>query len=260
MKKDNKFEIGIVVGLVILTIILLGIYAIIEIINKRNSYTLFVFPYTVLECTKWKCEDKSVNIGEYNSNKYITYIDGEYTGINKVLYNNKNIKMYVFDDNNKNIFKDKNYLLAYKGNPTIKQYSFTINDLNDSSIISKLSDVSKMSLNQIKYIKYDFDGDSENEYLYISNSGFTASKYYNLMVYRDEDRYQVIENETVDDFTDNSLLSITNLVDIFDDNKIEFIVTKEYYDQKGYCNVLYRLKGKKFVPVNECNIIGIGNS
>ena len=68
-------------------------------------------------------------------------------------------------------------MLAYKGNPTIKQYSFTINDLNDSSIINKLSDVSKMSLNQIKYIKYDFDGDSENEYLYISNSGFTASKY-----------------------------------------------------------------------------------
>ena len=51
------------------------------------------------------------------------------------------------------------------------------------------------------------------------------------------------------------IIKINNVIDIFNDNKIEFILTKEYYDQVGHCNILYRLKNNKFIPVNECEIV-----
>ncbi len=258
MKKNNKFEIGIIISLIILTIILFGIYLIIEIINKKNSYTLFMYPYQILECTKWKCEDNSKNISKYNSNTYKTYIEGEYKGENKVLYNDKTSKMYVFDNKNNNIFKDKTFLLAYNGYPSITQLNTTLRDLEDYDIVNKLSEISdiKLKKNQIKYINYDFDNDGKNEYLYIGNSGFIESPFFNLIVYRNDNKYYLIESKKVKTYIDNSYIIFNNLIDIFEDGKIEFTVTKQYYDQKGYCNIIYRLKGKKFVPINECEIIG----
>ena len=41
---------------------------------------------------------------------------------------------------------------------------------------------------------------------------------------------------------------------LFNDGKKEFIYHISYYDEIGECNVLYRIKGKKFVNVNECNV------
>ena len=46
-----------------------------------------------------------------------------------------------------------------------------------------------------------------------------------------------------------------DIIDIYNDGKLELILSKGYYDNLGSCEVIYRLKNNKFVSINECNLI-----
>lgn len=254
MKNDKKFEIMIMFCLIFFTLLIFGIYLIIELFNKKNTYTLIFSPYSVLECVKYKCTNKSNELSVYNNSKFDTLIDGEYKGKNKLYYNNS--KVYIFSPDNKNIFKNSKYALMYETNSSLNQYLFEEKELNDNSVLKRLKEVTKLNeLKYVKYVTYDFDGDNENEILYLINSGFTADIYYNAIVYKNNNKYNLVETNTYEEMTDYKFISVTNIIDIFTDGKIEFIITNEHFDNLGYCNILYRLKGNKYVPTNECEIV-----
>lgn len=257
MKKDNKFEIGLMFTLGFITLLILGIYFIIEILNKKNTYTLITYPFSIIECVKWNCKDISKDLTAYNNLKYNTYIDGQNYNTNKLFYDGSSSKMYIFNKDNKNIFKNGEYALMYEGSPEITQYYFETNTLEDNEVINELSDLTKQPLNKnnIQYITHDFDGDKDNETIYLINSGFMSNKYFNILVYKDKSKYYILSEEYPKELLESNFIKINNVIDIFNDNKIEFILTKEYYDQVGHCNILYRLKNNKFIPVNECEIV-----
>lgn len=257
MKKNKNFEILVIIGLVILTLLLIGIYKIIEINKKRNIYTMIFSPYSILECSKWECLDKSNDLNLYNNKNYNIFINGKYYGKQKLFYNDRNSKFYVFDEENKNIYNSDDNLFTYDGSISIIQYNYTINDLKDYNVLNELINTTdlEINLNQVKYVSYDFDNDNNNENLYLINSGFSEAPYFNALVYNNNGNYKLIVKEEVEDSLKNSTLNFTNLIDIYDDNKLEFIISKIYYDQIGTCNQLYRLKGNKYIPLNECEIV-----
>ena len=257
MKKDNKFEIGLMFILAFITLLILGIYLIIEVINKKNTYTLITYPFSIIDCVKWKCKDVSKDLTAYNNLKYNTFIDGKYYNSNKLFYDGSTSKMYAFNKDNRNIFKNAESILMYEGNLNITQYSYEINTLEDTNVIDELSNLTKLSLtkNNIQYLSLDFDNDGNNESLYFINSGFMTDKFFNILVYKNNKKYNILSEEYPEELLESAFIKVSNVIDIFNDNKIEFILTKEYYDQVGHCNILYRLKNNKFVEANECEIV-----
>ena len=99
----------------------------------------------------------------------------------------------------------------------------------------------------------DFDADSNIEEVY-SVIGGAFNYYFSYLVYNNEDKYYILYRSEENDITKFSAGTIDNVLDIFNDGKKEFIYHISYYDEIGECNVLYRIKGNKFVNVNECSV------
>lgn len=251
--KDKKFYFSIFVILIVLTISILGIAKIIDIIKERNTYTILLNPLSVLKCTKWECTNETANISNYNNNKYLTYINGINKGINLFSYNNRTNKIYIFDKNNKNILKT-NSLLLYDGNPSFNVFEFEINELTDENILKKLNKSMELSfeLNRVKYITLDFDNDQENENLYIINGWRDEEENFSAIIYEDNNKYYIIDKDYSLNVYEVKYMELIQVIDLYNDGKKEFIITKEYPSNGEKCSIIYRLKGSKYVALNEC--------
>lgn len=253
--KDKKFEITIVILIVVFSIILFGLYLIIDIINSNKTYTLFLKPYTVLNCTKWDCDNVSDKLIEYNNKPYKIYFDGKSIGSYDLYYNERNRKYYVFNKNNDNIYNNEK-LFAYTGKASIIQKNYEISEVSNDEI-SKLSEVSELRISRdnISKISMDFDNDGSLENLYVINNLSEDPSLFSVLIYNDKKKYYILDKRVSKEIEQVGFTYISNIVDIFEDGKLEFIYTTSFYDEIGMCNVLYRLKGKKFVAVNECEIV-----
>ncbi len=256
--KNKSFEYIVIVFMILFSIILFGIYLIIEIYNKNNSYTLFLKPFDIIECTKWKCESKKEELSKYNNKKFKIYLDGNYAGENDLYYNTRNEKFYVFNDNDDNIYNDE-VLLASTGRVNITQRPLNKNNitLDELSLISssskldlKLSDI---SLNE--KIEIDFDKDNDTEKLIALNSFIDEeNQNISILAYIDGKKVTILDKRVNDNIQDTTVVNIANVIDIYEDDKLEFIYNVSFFDNLGNCNIIYRLKGKKFVPINECKL------
>ena len=257
MIKKNKFEIGIIVCLLLFSLILYGISLISDVVNSNNSYLLFLKPYTVLSCTKWKCENKSDSLFGYNNKPYYIYLNGKYVGVNDLYYNSDNEKYYVFDKNDDNILKEDDRLFAYDGKARIVQKHFDYFDVSEKEV-SKLRDFTMFDfdIENVVKVSMDFDDDGKKENIYtVSSNDEEGNSFFSLVLYEDDNKLNLLNRDVSTDNTNVGYSYVSNVIDVFDDGKLEFIDTRTYFDNIGSCNVIYRLKGKKFVSVNECEIV-----
>lgn len=259
-KKDRTFEIGVIVLMVSVSFVLLGIFLIIDIINSKKTYTIFMRPYQILECKKWDCEDKSDKSLEFNNKPYKIYTNGSYLGEYKLYYNQANSKYYVFDSDSNNLYNNGDLLFAYSGKASISQkklFEFTpssdeINMIRDKSTYKFPSNVFS------KGVKMDFDNDGDEEtllYIHDENEIESNDKYFTVLAYVDGKKVSILHEESADSPYEIGYDYVSNVIDIFEDGKLEFVNLRSYADLIGNCNVIYRLKGKKFVSVNECEVI-----
>lgn len=251
--KDKKFYFIVLLILIIVTISIISVFKIKEILDEKNTYTIILNPLSILKCTKWDCKNVTDNISDYINNKYLTYIDGVNQGINLFNYNNRTNKIYIFDKNNKNILKS-NSLLLYDGNPNFNVLEFEINELNDENILKELNDSLEMSfeLNRVKYVTMDFDNDQEFENLYIINGWRDKDENFSIIVYEDSNEYYIVDKEYSINVYDVKYIDLIQIIDLYNDGKKEFIITKEQPSSGEKCPIIYRLKGKKYVAINEC--------
>lgn len=256
--KDRKFEISIIVFMVVFSIIIFGASLLIQYINKKNTYILITNPYSIFECKKNKCEDVSDNLEEYNNKEYNVYKNYFERGINKVFYNESNNTFHVYDSFNNNIYEDINdSLLAYSGKIELTVNDFNIEEMNINKVYEVLynADINYQSDDLFSQkISLDFDFDTEYENLYIiTNSGYEDKNiYFSILAYEKDQNIYIIDKEISDSNFGLFVSRITNIIDLNNDNKIEFINTKLNCDETEYCSVIYRLKGKSFESMNEC--------
>lgn len=259
-KNDRTFEVGVIIVMVSISVILLGIYLIINFINSKKTYTILMRPYQILECKKWKCEDKSDKLFEHNNKQYNIYTNGNFLGVYDLYYNKANLKYYVFDKNDNNIYDNESLLFAYNGKASISQKRLMEVTLSDDEInIIRDKAQYKFPTNVYsKGVKMDFDDDGEEElvaYIHDENEIESNDKYFSILAYIDGKKVSILNEEVKESSYDVGYDYVSNVIDIFDDGKLEFINLKSYADLIGSCNIIYRLKGSKFVPVNECEII-----
>lgn len=260
-KSDKTFEIGVIIVMVSVSFVILGIYLIVNFINSKKTYTLFMRPYQILECKKWKCEDKSDKLFEYNNKPYNIYTNGEYFGLYDLYYNKANLKYYVFDQGSKNLYNNTDLLFAYNGKANISQKRLmeitpSSNDLN--AIKSKVSFDFPIDSIFSRGVKMDYDNDDEEEtliYIHDENQLEGDNVYFTVLAYIDGNNIKILHEDSSDNPYDIAYDYVSNVIDIFDDGKYEFINLRSYSDMLGSCNVIYRLKGKKFVQVNDCKIV-----
>lgn len=246
--KNKKFEINIIIGLLILSIILLGISLIYNKYRKENTYNIFLSYNNYIKCYKYTCEDDTF----INDSYYKVYIAGEYKGLNKVKYNTNNDKLYIFNSGNDNIYKDKSKrIFIYSGDTNIKQIDFDYKEVSyeEINLINKNIDYDISNYTFSYKVEEDFDNDGINEKIVIlSNDNFI------LVVYIDKDKVNIIENVSDEEATNVPSIYVNNIIDIYNDGKLELILSKGYYDNSGSCKVIYRLKSNKYVSINECKL------
>ena len=76
-KKNNKFEVTIIFIVIVFSIIMYGLYLVVNEYYKKYAFTLITSPLTILECKKWDCTDKTSEVSKYNNKEYNTNIDGK---------------------------------------------------------------------------------------------------------------------------------------------------------------------------------------
>lgn len=250
--KNKKFEYFIIIGILVFSLIVLGIYLIFSSIKKNGIYSIFVNK-SYIECYRWKCENKDF-IGNYEG-EYKVYIGGNNYGVNKVKYNLGNNKLYIFDSLNNSIYKDlSKKVFIYNGKVSIKQYNFNLNSDVDNEIINLIEDNIDFTISNYKYayeIDIDFDNDGKFEKLVAVTNSETA---FSVLAYINDSKVQIIESYNNEDYTEVPSLYIENIIDIYEDGKLEFIVNKSFYDNIGECSMLYRLKKNKFKATNVCDL------
>lgn len=250
--KNKKFEYFIIIGILVFSLIVLGIYLIFSSIKKNGIYSIF-FNKSYIECYRWKCENKDFT-GNYEG-EYKVYIGGNNYGVNKVKYNLGNNKLYIFDSLNNSIYKDlSKKVFIYNGKVSIKQYNFNLNSDVDNEIINLIEDNIDFTISNYKYayeIDIDFDNDGKFEKLVAVTNSETA---FSVLAYINDSKVQIIESYNNEDYTEVPSLYIENIIDIYEDGKLEFILNKSFYDNIGECSMLYRLKNNKFKALNVCDL------
>ncbi len=250
--KNKKFEYFIIIGILVFSLIVLGIYLIFSSIKKNGIYSIFVNK-SYIECYRWKCENKDF-IGNYEG-EYKVYIGGNNYGVNKVKYNLGNNKLYIFDSLNNSIYKDlSKKVFIYNGKVSIKQYNFNLNSDVDNEIINLIEDNIDFTISNYKYayeIDIDFDNDGKFEKLVAVTNSEAA---FSVLAYINDSKVQIIESYNNEDYTEVPSLYIENIIDIYEDGKLEFILNKSFYDNIGECSMLYRLKKNKFKASNVCDL------
>lgn len=250
--KNKKFEYFIIIGILVFSLIVLGIYLIFSSIKKNGIYSIFVNK-SYIECYRWKCENKDFT-GNYEG-EYKVYIGGNNYGVNKVKYNSGNNKLYIFDSLNNSIYKDlSKKVFIYNGKVSIKQYNFNLNSNVDNETINLIENNLDFTISNYKYayeIDIDFDNDGKFEKLVAVTNSETA---FSVLAYINDSKVQIIESYNNEDYTEVPSLYIENIIDIYEDGKLEFILNKSFYDNIGECSVLYRLKNNKFKALNVCDL------
>lgn len=260
--KNKKFEISIMIGLIVISIIIYGFYLIFNLFSSSKSYTLFLKPYGILECKKWKCDEKSNKLNEYNNKEFNIVIDGVNIGKHKMYYNDITRKYYVFNENNDSLYKNGN-LFGYNGKVNISGVNYfsselTTREINDLKSKNKI-DFDNMDALYTEKVVLDFDNDGENESIYIISSGTDspgALLYFDYVIYENDGKFYKLMEKTSKNNKLESIghTSIASIMDIFDDGKLEIVLNTEYLITGKSCSILYRLKGKNFVAVNKCEL------
>lgn len=261
--KDRKFEISIMIILFTFAVVVIGCYLIYGIILEKQSYTLFLKPYRVLKCKKWNCEDVSNDVNKYNNKEYNTIVNGIDFGVNYIYYNKGSDKYYVFNTKNENLYSSGS-LFGYSSKISISAPSYQVKEITKSDY-SRIKDNLKLDFDENYIIdsgkiSLDFDNDGELENLYYFYTGLDVSgidTYFDYVIYENNSKFnKIIDNSSkIVNVDDIGTSSVTNILDIFDDGKLEFVLSSKYGATGGSCDVIYRLKGSKFVPVNECKIV-----
>ena len=104
-KKNNKFEVTIIFIVIVFSIIMYGLYLVVNEYYKKYAFTLITSPLTILECKKWDCTDKTSEVSKYNNKEYNTNIDGKDIGKNTMYYDSFQKRFYMY--NNKDEKKKK---------------------------------------------------------------------------------------------------------------------------------------------------------
>ena len=239
---------------VIYTLVMLILFGTKKPLVPNNSYIV------VGDSTIWKYEDekwKNIEVKDQSldSIEFYVYKDQIYQG--KYYLQNYNDTWYFFDNNNHSydlygqlfaysndrkidvVKFDKEEVSLNEVNEILKDYNITVNSLNELSSIQKVT--------------FDFDSDSQEEYIYaISNimAEEPSMNEFSIIVYVNDGKKKDIINKTSNV---NYIYEISNIIDFNEDGLYEIIIEHQKpMNPSENCHSMYELRNKKYELVKSC--------
>lgn len=240
--KDNRMKLIVVLLVIFICMSLFVTF-------KKSGNIAYIGSNTKILITKdgftIKNDSKKLNLTKakiyFNGDFIDGYLKSDVSN-NKVVYN-------AYDQNG-NILRFNDALIAYTGNKEIKVAHLSKLELMEEKDVNNIakylySDEAKLNLfdysidynNYEKYI-YDIDNDGDKEIIYNIDISVADDKNYTFVLLYDNDEIKVVDKESGNVGPETKKISFTNLIDFNNDGIYEIII-KEKQDE--YVNAVYKL-------------------
>lgn len=245
--KNKKFEIWVIIFMVIFALIIFGFYLIYNYIVISNTFILFLKPSYILTCYKYDC--KTLSLNDYNNKNYDTYINNNYIGNYRLYYDEVGDDYYMFDImNHGSIVSAYDKMLGIQGNVSVIDFNEEEMTKDEINYIDNKLDFNLYNPTLAYKIVKDFDNDGNNETIYtISNSLEEIDYYYSVILYENDSELNVVLKEFADNEITLASLSVNSIIDVKKDSIYELIIGKSYYSEKGLDYYLYKLKDNNYI-------------
>ena len=257
IKKNRKYVVVLVI-LGIYFLIMLFLFIIPKIINRKTEITLLIGNNANWHYEDEKWEDVS-NIRDYNWDKFDLYEDSTYKGNYSALFNDT---WHFYDDKNTPINLESPNFLAIKTNRDYKIAEYLEKEISTDELkyvneVLENYDINTSDFTSSNVLTYDIDSDNKEEKIFTISNVFTenfTSKIFNFIFIVKDDKITVISH-TVDDIKnmyDNCKLYIDKIIDLNNDGNYEIITGCGYYSNRDTCYEMYEKVGNKYQKVKSC--------
>ena len=240
MKKNNRYYIILAI-LLIYFVFIFFVFILPNILKKETKTYLLIDSDAKWQYIngKWSdIEDSKV----YNWQKFAIYENSGFKGNYYPLYNEK----WHFYDNDENPIKiDKYHFLGIKSNKKYQVATFNTEDISETyqkyikEVLNKYK-LSSTNFTNAKVIKYDLDGDEQEEKIYSISNVFVeefTEKIFNFIFVVKDDKITIV-SKSIDKYSnmlDNCQDMVSKIVDVDNDGNYELITSCYKYNINAPC-------------------------
>lgn len=195
----------------------------------------------------------------YHNQQYDVYDDNGHLGKNKIKFHRG--KWYVFDKNDKFV-KINGEIFAIKSNKKYSVLEYDIEEfgINDLNILDEILSENKLTYNELSLqqkVSVDIDNDGTKENLYAASNLYVdnTKNLFSLIYYVKDNKINILAKEIVDakDAYDGKMYTISRLIDLKDNQKVELITKRSCYSYScNDCYEIYQLKHGKYEKIKTC--------
>lgn len=220
--------------------------------NVQKSQYIIFDNYLLIKKVGDTYSQISFENGNYLKEKFYVFENSKYIG--QYYYRNMDSDTYLFNDNNESInYKGSLILNNYTDNMLIcnlNKQNLTSNDSNYANLsLKKLNINEEFSINDFDLVKYncDINDDSKLESIYVLNKKTEeVVPEISIIFYIENNNINIISS--YNDYTYNQ--SLVSVVDIDNDNNLEFITTKT--NSSTYCFKISKVVDDKIKILKDC--------
>lgn len=255
----DKDKTKILIGVIILIVaIIFRLFLDSKTPDKLSDEKYIVFD-DYLTITVFNDTVREVNSlpGDLLKTKFNIFVDGKYFG--KYYLRNLDDSVKLLDDNSNSIKYNGN-IVANNFDSQMKVSKLEIENTSsaDYDIANKILSDEGISTNfngsNANYIKYkaDFNGDGNYEYIYsLSNMLRDVKEGYSFIFTYSNNKYNIIVKDT-DIGQEGYELSISNILDINNDNNLDIVLAKSKYGNLTECYEIYKSNNMTFKKIKGC--------
>ena len=248
--KNNRFEITIIISLLVVSVIIFFLYQLFDLIFNKDKFIIITNPINVISCKKGECNSET-NYKGYASSKYYLYINDEIIENTKFKYNEGLRELSVYSKSEEEVasYSDRFMLSNSK---KLRFYDFDEETMNDSEI-RRLAGNYEYPVYANKIV-LDLDNDGNYETLYFMKV-HNQEGIYSTVAFESLGYIEKIEEDKAKDDYKAKTLFISGIIDVNNDGVLELIITKVGYDNTSHCTMLYKLENSSYIPMNECKMV-----
>lgn len=262
---ENKKKIIIVISILIVYFIIMMIaFGFGHLKKKINYLEILMGPDTYLKYEKgvWKDVTKT---DELLGKSYQIY--DQYHFLYQGILQYTNNKWYAFNSSNRPLDLPDEFF-AYRGNMKLNIIPFVLEDMSEdelreaNEILQEQSITEEVEYTKAKKVEVDINKDQRKETIYIISNTFgleAQSKSFSIVYIKMNGKRNILIQEVSEDMYQVPSITLSEIMDLHNDQKYELIFKKTYFDQIGTCHQILEYKNKNYHTIKECKILKRGD-
>ena len=189
------------------------------------------------------------NYYKFVSKKYDIYSGENYLGKYYLGYSRG---LYLYDKDKNNVNSDYEiFAVSNKSKINVISFGLDYRDVTDDLYIKEYINSKGIIVNSNSYLYSSFDYDLDNDgkmekIVSLSNHiDLNSTNFISAVFVVDDGNFYDIKYNSASEISKLEILIVNKIIDVFNDNKIEFIIDKSYYSKPYmHCEDLYQYHNK----------------